>query len=306
MTVKTARGDVRMPAYLPVTTFGDSFPLDRLIQPFLPRFADMLMVSYAYAKSITKRPEMPLFIDSGGFACLLDGYRVICREDGTGCIVGPSPTTDENKDNNQEGQAADMRGTTADSGGPGEVISPEGVLELQNRLADFASTLDFPIPPSLDAVRERKLRLDLTLANARYAIDAKVDASRLFGSVQGFDLDTYTSSAESLVSMGFSDLAIGGMVPRARDKAFVLQVCRRVADVLPEGGLLHVFGIGDPSFVAALFAAGATSIDSSSYVQSAVSGKQWDGEAAMQDPSPLERAHAALRNLKFATEYLGV
>ena len=100
--------------------------------------------------------------------------------------------------------------------------------------------------------------------------------------------------------MGFEHLAIGGMVPRQRDMALIEEVCTRVAALLPVGGLLHVFGLGKPEQVARLMQLGVTSVDSSSYVQTAAAGKRWDGAVCPEAPTALEIAHAAAANLQFA------
>ena len=42
--LETPSGTIRFPAYIPVTTFGEKYPLDRLIQPYLPRLAPAVMV----------------------------------------------------------------------------------------------------------------------------------------------------------------------------------------------------------------------------------------------------------------------
>lgn len=272
MEVMTSHGAVRMPAYLPVTTFGPSYPLDDVIRPYLPRFADCLMVSFHYARQMQSRPALPMMIDSGGFAALLPGASIEAREDGTGII-------------RVAGEAGE------------DVITPEAVLTLQEQIADFGAALDFPIPPHCEPAEARR-RQALTLANAQWAIrHRRSDSLRLFGCVQGWDLDSYVECARALQAMGYTDLALGGMVPRLHDKAFVLAVVRAVADLGPS--LLHVFGVGEPEMARAVMAAGATSVDSSSYVRAAADGKCWDG-SRLEDPSVFERMKIALKNLDFA------
>lgn len=273
MEITTPHGRVRLPAYMPVTTFGGTYPLDELIRPYLPREADCLMVSYHYARQMTERPAMPLFIDSGGFAALLPGAVVNAFPDGTAGVLVP-----------------------LEEGAP-ELITPDAVLRLQELHADFGAPLDFPIPPGCPPA-EAERRLAFTLANARWALEHRKSAAlRLFGCVQGYDRASYLASARWLVAMGYRDLAVGGLVPRLHDKALVLAIVRDIAELGPE--LLHVFGAGEPALARALVAAGATSVDSSSYVRAAADGKCWDGER-LEDPSGLERAHIALRNLRQA------
>lgn len=277
--VQTRSGEVGFPAYMPVTTFSGDYPTDRLIQPFLSRWAEITMVSLHHARTLTEKTALPtkaLFIDSGGFACLLNGFEITSRDDGTGCIVKVV-----------DGQVE-------------ETISPEGVLAMQERLADFGATLDFPIPPGVTDDVERRRRMDLTLGNAAWAKQRHQGRMVLFGSVQGYDVDSYVECAAAMVALGFEHLAIGGLVPRQRDTALIEEVCVRVAALLPAQGLLHVFGLGKPEQVGRLMQLGVTSVDSSSYVQTAAAGKRWDGLACAESPTALEIAHAAAANLQFA------
>lgn len=310
--VETARGSVRFPAYMPVTTFGGTYPVDQLIQPFLPRFADMMMVAYHWAIQMPPRHDavLPVFVDSGGFACLLPGSRIEVRADGTGCIVcvgaqayGDRPGDDgavAAEDDTQECERVGDDGEDASE----SRITPEGVLELQEAVADFGATLDFPIPVHGIDEAERRRRVDLTLANARWAFGREARCARMFASVQGWDIASYEACARQMVSMGYRDLAIGGLVPRLKDRAAVKAICSAVKAVAPVGGLLHAFGVGEPDLVRLLFDLGVTSVDSSSYVRSAVSGRRWDGGDVVQDPTPLERAHCALMNLEHASRRL--
>jgi helicase len=283
--VLTRSGEVGFPAYMPVTTFGGDYPTDRLIQPFLSRWAEITMVSLHHARTLNEKTALPtkaLFIDSGGFACLLDGFDIARRDDGTGCIVKMV-----------DGQVE-------------ETISPEGVLAMQERLADFGATLDFPIPPGVADDRERRRRLDLTLANAKWAIGKHRGPMVLFGSVQGHCVESYASCAAAMVRIGFQHLAIGGLVPRQRDAVLIEEIVKRIRPLLLRDGLLHVFGLGGPEQVRRLMQLGVTSVDSSSYVQAAASGKRWDGKPCFEAPTALEIAHAAAANLKYANSVLGL
>ena len=281
-SLQTRRGVVHMPAYMPVTTWGSAYPTDRLLQPFLRRHAQMVMVSPHFAKEMPEDFAMPTFIDSGGFALLLEGSSIEIQADGTGAIV---------------------RQADPESGVEADRVDKEGVLALQERLADFGATLDFPIPMSMKDEAERARRIDLTLRNAAWALASRRRQDlRLFGSVQGWDADSYVSCARQLVTMGFADLAIGGLVQRIQTPGMVLSLVTAVREVVPAGGLLHCFGIGEPTLAAALFEAGATSVDSSSYIRSAVSGRRWDAKEVPAGASPLERVNAALANLEFAVK----
>lgn len=271
----TRRGSIPFPAYVPVTTFGDRFPLDDLIRPYLRRLAPAVMVSAHYARQMTEAPDLPVLMDSGGFAALFEDAVVVERR-GVGVIERP--------------------GADGEKG----VIEPRGVLELQERLAEVAFTLDFPIPPGLGAA-EAERRLALTVANARWALENRRRRDLpLYGCVQGWDPESAGRCAREMSGAGFDGLAIGGLVPRARDPALVDAWVDAVRSELPDGPL-HVFGLGEPAVVRRLFERGVQSVDSSSYVRLAASGRSWGTAGQLGDPSPTERLHLALCNLAAAT-----
>ena len=274
--LNTAHGPIRLPAYVPVTTFGEKYPLDDLIRPYLPRLAPALMVSFHYARQMEERPSLPLLIDSGGFASLFQNAKV------------------------NEVEGLGVLETLTD--GKTETLHPRDVLEFQERHADVAFTLDFPIPPSMD-LREARRRNKLTIANARWAIDNRRRKDMLlYACVQGWDVESYRSCASTYADLGFDGIAIGGLVPRISDLEEVLRIVDAIRASVPDK-TLHVFGLGKPSIVASLFQRGVHSVDSSSYVKLAADGRSWaDPALHLTDASPSERLHLALCNLAMATQ----
>jgi helicase len=274
--INTARGLIRFPAYFPVTTFGEKYPLDDLVRPYLPRLAPAIMVSLHYARQMKERPTMPMLIDSGGFASLFEGARVM-EQRGLGVLE----TTHNDKV---------------------ESLHPKDVLEFQEQHADLAFTLDFPVPPSMDPV-EGQRRVELTIANAKWALQNRRRKDMLlYACVQGWDVDSFRACANAYAGLPFDGLAIGGMVPRVSDFKSVLEIVDGVRSEVPNKPL-HVFGLGKPGLVDALFKRGVQSVDSSSYVKLAADGRLW-GQPAVKlgDASPTERLQLALCNLAMATQ----
>lgn len=273
--LETPSGTLHFPTYIPVTTFGNKYPLDGLIQPYLPRLAQAVMVSHHYARQMKKRPRLPLMIDSGGFAALFEGSRIL-EEDGLGVLeinLGESP----------------------------ERLTPWDVLEFQETNADLAFTLDFPIPPNL-GLKESRIRQKLTIANAHWALENRRRREmKLFACIQGWDVKSFGRCAAAYKKAPFDGVALGGMVPRARDHELVLDCVRAVRKEIPDLPL-HVFGLGHPDFLGELFAAGVDSVDSSAYVKAAADGKGWFGDGGiLSDPTPTDRLRLALENLAFAS-----
>ena len=244
--LNTAHGPIRLPAYVPVTTFGEKYPLDDLVRPYLPRLAPAVMVSFHYAQQMKERPSLPLLIDSGGFASLFQNAKV--------SVVGGLGVLETSSDEKTE------------------TLHPRDVLEFQERHADIAFTLDFPIPPSMDH-DEAKRRNKLTVANARWALENRRRKDMLlYACVQGWDLESYQACATEYAALGFDGIAIGGLVPRVSDLEGVLRIVDAVRAAVPDKPL-HVFGLGKPGIVEALFRRGVQSVDSSSYVKLAADGQ---------------------------------
>ncbi len=221
--IATRRGSIRFPAYVPVTTFGDKCPLDRLIQPYLPRLADAVMVSYHYARQLQSPPRLPLMVDSGGFAALFKGSRVR-RAGGLGVL---------------DIQVGDRS----------ETLDPGTVLALQERIADLAFSLDFPIPPGTPP-REAARRQDLSIRNAHWALaNRRRRDLPLYACIQAWDPASASACALAYVGAGFDGIALGGLVPRARDRALLFAPVEAVRDEI--GDLpLHCFGLDHPGLVA--------------------------------------------------------
>jgi tRNA-guanine family transglycosylase len=274
--LKTARGLIRLPAYVPVTTFGEKYPLDDLVRPYLPRLSSAVMVSYHYAKQMKEHPSLPMLIDSGGFASLFQNATV--RQVGT--LGALEVSTDD--------------GT--------ETLHPRDVLEFQELHADLAFTLDFPIPPSMDLLEARR-RNKLTIANAQWALENRRRKDMLlFACVQGSDLKSYRACASEYSKLGFDGIAIGGLVPRVSDMEGMLGIVDAVRAAVPDKPI-HVFGIGKPGIVEALFKRGVQSVDSSAYVKLAADGKLWGQPTVhLTDASPSERLQLALCNLAMASQ----
>lgn len=242
-TLATKHGTLTFPTFMPVTTYGDKYPLDKLVQPYLKRMSQCLMVSYFYAQQMKKRADMPIFIDSGGFAGLFEGAEIIEREE-YACI--------KTKD--------------------GEELNPLDVLHFQIKNADIGATLDFIIPPGLDEA-ECIRRQELTIKNALYAQKHNIVGDLvLYASLQCWNEASARRCAKIYADAGFEGIAIGGMVPRAKDPEYIKSTVRAVRDAAPNCAI-HVFGCGNTDLIPDLIALGADSFDSSSYVRSAVDSR---------------------------------
>lgn len=245
--------ELRLPSFLPVTTFGGKFPLDEILRPYLRRFSSAIMVSHHYAQKM-KGPAAPLtFIDSGGFASLFQGSSVEKIEDRF-CIR-----------------------TSVDT-----LLDPAEVLSFQSQHAQFGATVDFVIPPNTPE-DEAHRRQQLTLHNALWAIDHLEGDLNLYASIQAWDGVSAETITEVLAERPFRGFALGGMVPRVFKPKTIFEIISGIRRIDPDRPL-HVFGIGTPKLIKALFEQGVDSVDSSSFVRSAVSGRYLLPDAGTYTP----------------------
>ena len=247
--LETRHGTIAFPTFMPVTTFGGSYPLDDLVRPYLQRFAQCVLVSYHYAKQMKRheRPKLSLFIDSGGFASMFEGSRFINK--GDFAVIETSG---------------------------GDLIDPQEVLAFQEQHADIGATVDFIVSPRLDQTDSIQ-RQDLTIKNALWALrHRKTPELRLFASVQAWDAPSAKRIMKKLVKHPFDGFALGGMVPRTRHPDQIVHIVRTLRAIEPIRPI-HVFGIGSPKLIRQLREAGADSTDSSSFLQNSALKKYLDG-----------------------------
>ena len=276
-SLKTTKGEIPFPAYIPVTTYGSKYPLDKLIQPYLPRLAPAVMVSHYYAQEMTIKPRIPLMIDSGGFALLFEGNH-IQEKNGLGCLVI-----------NKEEET--------------ELLTPWDVLDFQEINADVAFTLDFPIPPKTE-IKEARLRQKLTIANSIWALENRRKKDMLlFAVIQGWDLESISYCAKQYQDKTFDGVALGGMVPRVRNRELVLECVKTVRKILPNLPL-HIFGMGNPDFLPELYMAGVSSTDSSSYVKAAADRKSWILGHKVPCLLNTDRLKLAVQNLAYLNQII--
>jgi helicase len=197
------------------------------------------MVSHHYAQKMKDTPAAITFIDSGGFASLFKGASVEDLGDRFGIRTGPD-----------------------------SLLDPADVLSFQSRHAQLGATLDFIIPTDATEAEARQ-RQDQTARNAVWAIEHLKGDLRLYASIQAWDAESAARMTDQLAGYPFAGFALGGMVPRLKQPETIFDIVsgiRRVDTHRP----LHVFGIGTPTLIKALLDHGVDSVDSSSFVRSAV------------------------------------
>lgn len=269
--------ELRLPPFLPVTTFGGKFPIDEILRPYLSRFSSAIMVSHHYAQKMKGPSAQLTFIDSGGFASLFQGSSVEMIQDRY-CIRTSEET----------------------------LLDPAEVLSFQSQHAQFGATVDFIIPPDTSE-EEAHRRQQMTLHNALWAIEHLEGDLSLYASIQAWDGVSAEKITDALAPHPFKGFALGGMVPRVSKPKTIFEIVSGIRRIDPHRPL-HVFGIGTPKLIKALFEQGVDSVDSSSFVRSAVSGRyllpesgEYTALSGIEQPSDLCPCRICQT---FNTEYL--
>ncbi|GAU81829.1 tRNA-guanine transglycosylase DpdA [Bosea sp. BIWAKO-01] len=117
------------------------------------------------------------------------------------------------------------------------------------------------LPPSDEAQR----RYDITLSYAEKFLPASRPLGPNFtpvGVIQGWSAASMATSAAALVKIGFSYLAVGGMVPLQIDQ--IRQALQAIREAIPSSVQLHLLGFGKTEELQSVRAFGVSSFDTTS------------------------------------------
>lgn len=117
--------------------------------------------------------------------------------------------------------------------------------------------------------REQEKRIRITLRNAEefLSIWNREDFDYTpIGVAQGYDLDTYHDSVETLIDIGYAYIGLGGLVQRDTD--FIIQILDEIQPLL-QGTRVHLFGISRPESFEDFKRLGVSTLDSASYFRKA-------------------------------------
>lgn len=271
-----------LPGFIPAV--AGTGALDRMIWPHLPRVAPLGVLVSAPSFFLVHQEPLPVparpWVDGGSFGVFAHGGAWEELADGTGTLRLRYGDTEV-------------------------VVTWDLLIGLQLRHAAVGFTLDIPVPAGCPE-QEARRRLSASVANARAMCAARDAAPRsdhggsllLYGSLPLADDRAATVAAlDDLMVLPLDGVALGGVAGRREAWGPCLDFVRLVRSRI--GRLpLHVFGVGQPRRVREIQEAGADTVDSSSPLRAALSGRLLGpGRLGIEDPSPLERMHLALHNI---------
>ncbi len=209
------------------------------------------LLGRGYRKEVHLSPGVVAWVDSGGFLYIRDSTRRLAGLHGSG-------------------------------GGPGEperLPDDEGLVEEVLRVqegfgADYAFTLDYPLAGSDGDAR---YRLWVTARNAALAYQLRVRSSTRLLIVLHYRgegelrllLGMLARELRERASLRLDEVdgfAVGGLVPYRGRPLYIVERLVEARRLLPRGAWLHVLGVASPVNIPLLYAAGADSMDSKTFV----------------------------------------
>ncbi len=283
--LKTPRGDIRTPAFMPVGTAG---AVKGLTAEQVAATGTDIILGNTYHLMLRPGGERlarlgglhdfmrwsgPILTDSGGYQVM--SLAQLRKLDGDGVTFRSHVDGGEHR------------------------LTPERAMELQaDRIgADIAMQLDEC--PALPAPREtvqKAMELSLRWAErCKRAFGAR-EKQNLFAIVQGgTDAELRRISANSLVALGFDGYAIGGLAVGEGQEA-MLATLENTAPLLPEDRPRYLMGVGKPLDIVEAVARGVDMFDCVLPTRSGRHGQAWTDAGPLnitnaryaEDLSPLD------------------
>jgi queuine tRNA-ribosyltransferase len=233
-TIRTARGEIRTPCFMPVGTRG---AVRTLAADDLERAGAQVVLGNTY--HLMLKPGAELIGRLGGLHRFTDWSGHILTDSGGYQVFSLEPAVDD--------EGVSFRSTY--DGGTHR-LTPELAVEIQATFgSDIQMVLDVcpPLPSPHATLRQAVDRTADWAARARTAFDRLERAElNLFGIVQGgTDPSLREESAERTVAIGFDGYAVGGLsVGEHRDD--MLPALDVTLARLPEDAPRYLMGVGDP------------------------------------------------------------
>lgn len=298
--IRTGRGDVRTPAFMPVGTAGT-------VKAMLPESvaatgADILLGNTYH---LMLRPGAERVAGLGGLHRFMNWDRPILTDSGGFQVMS----------------LAGMRNVTEEGvrfashiDGSRHVLSPERSIEVQRLLgSDIVMCFDeCTALPAPDKAIARSMRLSMRWAERSKAAFGERPGHALFGIQQGgLNRELREESAKALVAMGFDGYAIGGLaVGEGQDAMF--DVLDHAPAMLPCDRPRYLMGVGKPDDIVGAVKRGIDMMDCVLPTRSGRTGQAFTRRGTVNvknarhanDPRPLDDSCACPACRKYSRAYL--
>ena len=298
--IRTPRGEVRTPAFMPVGTAGT-------VKAMLPESvratgADILLGNTYH---LMLRPTAERIARLGGLHRFMNWDRPILTDSGGFQVMS----------------LADLRKLTETGvefrshiDGSRHMLTPERSMEIQRLLgSDIVMCFDeCPALPADDARVAQAMRLSMRWAERSKAAFGDRPGHALFGIQQGgVTRALRAESAEALRQIGFDGYAIGGLAVGEGQEA-MLGVLDYAPAMLPEDRPRYLMGVGKPDDIVGAVARGVDMMDCVLPSRSGRTGQAWTRRGQVNiknarhadDPRPLDEACACPACRSYSRAYL--
>ncbi len=247
-TLITPRGDIHLPAFMPVGTVGSVKGINVL--QLREAGADMILGNTYH---LALRPGDDLIAELGGLHQFIGWNHPILTDSGGFQVFSLANLA-----------KIDDRSVRFRSHIDGRLLelSPERSIEIQQNLgSDIAMVLDHvPALPASEGALDEACRRSLIWAERCLKHHSKSDQA-LFGIVQGgLDIERRRSYSEALVQLGFAGYALGGLSV-GESPLEMHQTVHVTCPFLPDNRPRYLMGVGRPEDLLICIAAGVDMFD---------------------------------------------
>lgn len=282
--IRTPRGEIRTPAFMPVGTAGT-------VKAMLPESvratgADILLGNTYH---LMLRPGAERIARLGGLHRFMNWSRPILTDSGGFQVMSLSELRKLTED-----------GVTFSShvDGSRHFLSPETSMEIQRLLgSDIVMAFDeCPALPATHARQAEAMRLSMRWAQRSRDAFGDRPGHALFGIMQGgVERDLREESAQALRRIGFDGYAIGGLAV-GEGQAAMLGVLDYATDLLPAEQPRYLMGVGKPDDIVGAVSRGVDMMDCVLPSRSGRTGQAWTRRGQINiknarhadDPRPLD------------------
>lgn len=251
--IRTARGEIRTPCFMPVGTRGAVRTLSSID---LAELGVEIVLGNTY--HLMLKPGAGVIARLGGLHGFTGWSGHVLTDSGGYQIFSLEPGGNV---------AHDDDGVTFRStyDGSSHRLTPESAVEIQTQLgADLQMVLDVcaPLPASAEVLRVAVDRTALWAARARAAFLGmeRPELSQLGILQGGTDASLRAESAERTMDIGFDGYAVGGLSV-GESRAAMLDTLAATLPLLPEDQPRYLMGLGDPIGIVEAVALGVDLFD---------------------------------------------
>ncbi|MCC5987019.1 MAG: tRNA guanosine(34) transglycosylase Tgt [Pararhodobacter sp.] len=284
--IRTPRGNIRTPAFMPVGTAGT-------VKAMLPESvratgADIVLGNTYH---LMLRPGAERIARLGGLHRFMNWQGPILTDSGGFQVMSLAALRKLSEEGVRFASHID---------GARHLLSPETSMEIQRLLgSDIVMAFDECTPFPADHATARR-SMELSMRWAQRSRDAFGDRQghALFGIQQGSVYrDLRAQSAEKLTEIGFDGYAVGGLAVGEGQEA-MFEVLDYAPEMLPADRPRYLMGVGKPDDIIGAVARGIDMMDCVLPTRSGRTGQAWTRRGAVNlrnarhrdDPRPLDEA----------------